>query len=94
MHTLHICGHGAGGGPRQALVFLAGRGAPAGNHSCLQECQSCRRSPARKQHLGLPGGAAGAIDTDVLKCANANAYDAHARAGVLKCINNIPMHML
>ena len=23
---------------------------------------ACRRSPARKQHLGLPGGAAGATD--------------------------------
>ena len=23
---------------------------------------ACRRSPARKQHLGLPGGAAGAMD--------------------------------
>jgi len=25
--------------------------------------ESCRRSPARNQHLGLPGGAAGAMDT-------------------------------
>ena len=38
MHTLHICGNGAGGAPRQAQVLLAGRGAPAGKNSCLQEC--------------------------------------------------------
>ena len=31
-------------------------------HAAGRKCQSCRRSPARKQHLGLPGGAAGAID--------------------------------
>ena len=30
--------------------------------SIRQDCQSCCRSPARKQHLGLPGGAAGAMD--------------------------------
>ena len=32
-------------------------------YCCRQECQSCRRSPSHKQHLGLPGGAAGAMNT-------------------------------
>ena len=39
MHTCirHVYSvHGAGGAPRQAQVLLAGRGAPAGTHSCLQ----------------------------------------------------------
>ena len=34
--------------------------------------QECCRSPARKQHLGLPRGAVGAIDTRVAGAADAN----------------------
>ena len=34
---ISLCVHGAGGAPRQARVLLAGRGAPAGIHSCRQE---------------------------------------------------------
>jgi len=34
---VHLCAPGAGGAPRQAQVLLAGRGAPAGIHSCRQE---------------------------------------------------------
>jgi hypothetical protein len=97
--------HGAGGAPRQAQVFTAGRGMAAfafpqaGKfmHSCLQDVvppagilipaipvadipdrnaicgrnANCGRmqiaalplhSPARRQHLRLPGGATGAMD--------------------------------
>ena len=41
--------NGAGGAPRQAVVLLAGRGAPAGKNSCWQEwasipdAHSCRQ---------------------------------------------------
>ena len=72
---MHRHAHGAGGAPRQAQVLSAGRGMaarpflsaclPAGLHSChscLQERQECCHPPARRQHLGLPGGAAGAMD--------------------------------
>ena len=93
----HVCVHGAGGAPRQALVLFAGRGTgifPA--HSCRQyvggvkcwRCQTycrqeCKKIPAGRNghsflpaviavqemhcnaknvHLGLPWGAAGAMD--------------------------------
>ena len=55
--------HGAGGAPRQAQVLVAGRGAPAGPHSCRQECipiPACRNGnpflPAVCLTPGLAGG--------------------------------------
>jgi len=69
-----MCVHGAGGAPRQAQVLSAGRGTGMKDRNGQEYISVVRntflstgvrgnaRSPARKQHLGLPGGAAGAMD--------------------------------
>ena len=61
--------HGAGGAPRQAQVSTA-VDPTAGMHSCRQghSCRSCPQEPsANNLHLGLPGGAAGAMDVSYVR---------------------------
>jgi len=80
---------GAGGAPRQAQVSPAGRGMGIPAHSCDRNdidtflstpflstgMRGNARSPARKHHLGLPGGAAGAMDACAHPCTKIRAPD-------------------
>ena len=55
--------HGAGGAHRQAQVLSAVRGMAACRHACRPAgMPACCHSPDGRQHLGLPVGAAGAMN--------------------------------
>jgi len=54
--------------PRQVFFHschsMWGVSAGMGCHSCRNILSACCHSPARRQHRGLPGGAAGAMDVE------------------------------